>query len=318
MILIRFIVCCFITILGPLSLAAAPDELTLPSRARLQADRVSPLDSYALPVGPFDAGAVPVRIFEGRIGRQSWRIDGAQATTLQVLAPLRDQLLKTGYDVVFECRETACGGFDFRFGIEVIPAPDMLVDIRNYRLLSATRGDEEALSLLISRAGRSAYIQVIHISSQEGEPLRIIPLSRPESDLESEVGSLVQQPDGLARELQTKGHVVLEDLAFATGAVKLNSGGFPSLEQLAETLRVNPGYRIALVGHTDSIGTLADNISLSKRRAVAVRARMIDQYGIVPARIEAEGMGYLAPVASNLTLAGRKKNRRVEVILLSQ
>ena len=49
-----------------------------------------------------------------------------------------------------------------------------------------------------------------------------------------------------------------------------------------------------------------------------MRARLISEYGIDPARIEAEGMGYLAPVASNLTEAGRQANRRVEAILLSE
>ena len=113
------------------------------------------------------------------------------------------------------------------------------------------------------------------------------------------------------------GHVVLGDLDFGSGADTLGLGPYGSLAALAAFLADNPGIRIALVGHTDSIGALDQNIALSKRRAVAVRMRLIDSHGAAPDRIDAEGMGYLAPVASNLTEPGRLANRRVEAILLS-
>lgn len=307
-------VCLFLAALAllPVPLSAIANDLRLPPQARQLADRVSPLDSYALPVAPFDAGAVPVLVFEGWTERQSWRLDGAVATTLQVLAPLRDQINAVGFDIVLDCNEQACGGFDFRFAIEVIPAPDMHVNLRDYRFLAAMRGENEALSLLVSRAGNAVYVQVIHSAPPDDDPLTVAPLGTPDPQ------AGIQQPAGLAATLQQYGHVVLDDLVFETGAAKLGPGPFASLEQLAAVLTANPGYNIALVGHTDSVGSLADNISLSKRRAGSVRDRMTGQYGITPARIAAEGMGYLAPVASNLTPKGREANRRVEAILLSQ
>ncbi len=74
--------------------------------------------------------------------------------------------------------------------------------------------------------------------------------------------------------------------------------------------------RIMLVGHTDSVGGLDPNIALSRDRAASVRQRLIDAYGVAPNRLEAQGMGYLAPIASNLTAQGRETNRRVEAVLL--
>ena len=85
---------------------------------------------------------------------------------------------------------------------------------------------------------------------------------------------------------------------------------------MAAFLNAQPSVRVALVGHTDSVGSLSGNIALSKRRAQSVRQRLIDAHGIEAARMQAEGMGYLAPVASNLAETGRDQNRRVEVILL--
>jgi len=110
---------------------------------------------------------------------------------------------------------------------------------------------------------------------------------------------------------------VLDGLEFDSGATTLGSGTFEVLGTLAGFLTDNPGLNVALVGHTDTVGGLEGNIRISKERAEAVRARLIERYGISAARMEAEGMGYLAPLSSNLTEAGRESNRRVEVILLS-
>ncbi len=301
-----------IALVGLLSpVPGGANDLTLPPGARLQGDQVNPLDSYALPLGPFADGTVPTRDLEGRITRQSWRLDGATASTLQVLTPLRDQLLSAGFDIVLDCRDLACGGFDFRFAIEVIPSPDMHVNIRDYRFVSATRGTDEALSLLVSRTGNAVYVQMVHVSRPDGAGLEIVALAP-----QSKGQDPLRQINPIAGPLVSLGHVALNDLIFDTGAAALGAGPFATLQQLAGFLTKNPGYRIALVGHTDNVGSLDDNISLSKRRAGAVRTRLIEKHGIDPARIDAEGNGYLAPVASNLTPEGRKANRRVEAILL--
>ncbi len=109
----------------------------------------------------------------------------------------------------------------------------------------------------------------------------------------------------------------MADLDFATGSTNLGPGPFQSLNQLAEFLETQPTIRVALVGHTDTVGGLDPNIAISRSRARSVRQRLIDEFDIPPGRLDAEGMGYLSPVASNLSAAGRDQNRRVEVVLLS-
>jgi OOP family OmpA-OmpF porin len=69
-----------------------------------------------------------------------------------------------------------------------------------------------------------------------------------------------------------------------------------------------------IVGHSDNQGSLEANIALSKRRAEAVRTALITR-GVAAERLEAHGVGYLAPVSTNLTEAGRTLNRRVELVL---
>ncbi|MBK0325873.1 OmpA family protein [Rhodobacteraceae bacterium F11138] len=298
---------CLVALLPSL---VAAQIVTLPDGAQQVSNRVSPLDSYALPVAPFDGQSVPTQQFEGRVERDTWRLSGTALTTLQLLDPLRDQIARAGYEIVFQCQDRECGGFDFRFQTEVVPAPDMQVDIRNYRFVSAVRGSDRAISLLVSRSRTAAYVQVITVAPGEDVATAIPPGGQPGT------GSGIVDANDPIRELTERGHVVLGDLDFATGADALGPGPYRSLQRLASHLRENPDLRIAVVGHTDSSGALQDNIALSKRRAAAVRTRLIEEHGVSAARVEAEGMGYLAPVASNLTAQGREANRRVEAILL--
>ncbi|WP_420585769.1 OmpA family protein [Ruegeria sp.] len=285
---------------GPL----AAQDLTLPAGARQISDRVSPLDSYDLPTGPFADGSLPVQQVEGRVERITWRVQSGSSTTLQLLAPLRDQIVAQGYEVVFECEARSCGGFDFRFGTEVVPTPDMYVAIQDYRFLSATRGDD-VLSLLVSRNLPSGYIQMIRVTPVDAEaPAPLV------------IEETVNQSGGLLSALEQNGHVILDDLHFRTGEITLGEGPFASLTEIAGYLAANPGTRLALVGHTDDTGALDANISVSTGRAQAVRTRLIEAHGVAADRIEARGIGYLAPLTSNATADGRELNRRVEAVLL--
>lgn len=149
-------------------------DLALPQGARLLSDWSSPLDSYDLPVAAFAGSGVPSRRFEGRLERRTWSMSGAVGTALQILAPLREQLRADGYEIVFECADTECGGFDFRFAIDVAPAPAMYVNLRDFRFLSAIRGADGALSLLVSVSPTAAYVQEIQITAdntgRQGKP----------------------------------------------------------------------------------------------------------------------------------------------------
>jgi OOP family OmpA-OmpF porin len=76
-----------------------------------------------------------------------------------------------------------------------------------------------------------------------------------------------------------------------------------------------PDQTISIVGHTDSSGGLDGNIAISRQRAAAVIKRLVVDFGAPRARLTAAGMGYLAPIASNLTQEGREANRRVEAVV---
>ena len=297
--------------------------LEFPAPADTTATRSEPLASYALPVGPWQDGQVASRILEGPLEQTAWRITAPGITTLQILAPLRDQLARAGFRTLWECETNACGGFDFRYAIDVMPEPDMHVDLGDFRFLSAERtGSDgpEAVSLLVSRSVEAGYVQMVSVGTMlrvtgpvaPAEPaVAVVPAALP-SDADAAL------PDaGLAGVLQGSGSAVLEDLVFKSGSAELGPGPFETLAALAVFLKQDPARSVALVGHTDASGGLAGNTALSQARAASVRERLIADYAVPAGQVIAEGVGYLAPRASNLTEDGRARNRRVEAVLTS-
>ena len=95
------------------------------------------------------------------------------------------------------------------------------------------------------------------------------------------------------------------DSSNLTEAAKMN------LDKLAKVLVNNPDTNINIYGHTDSKGANSYNLSLSERRAGAVRSYLMGK-GIPTSRMIAMGVGENEPIASNDTDAGRAENRRVE------
>lgn len=289
--------------------------LDLPAKVLGQETRSEIPGSYALPIAPFDGTSVPARQIEGALDQRAFRLDAPGITTLALFGPLRDQVRAAGYEIVFECETRSCGGFDFRFNTEVMPEPDMHVDLGDFRFLSAQRGTE-AVSLLVSRSSVAAYVQITRVT-EAPVPLQLaeIPVDLEDPEIPRSVDSAATSDIGTA--LDASGSAVLEDLVFGSGAATLTNGDYPSLAAVAAWLMANPEGTIALVGHTDASGSLAANLALSERRAEAVAAALVETYGADPTRVTAEGVGFLAPRATNQTEEGRQKNRRVEVIVTS-
>ena len=79
-------------------------------------------------------------------------------------------------------------------------------------------------------------------------------------------------------------------------------------------LQAHPDLKLAVKGHTDNVGTPADNLKLSEARAKAVMAALVKEQGIDAGRLQAKGLGSTKPAAVNTTAEGRQNNRRVELV----
>lgn len=281
----------------------------LPSNAVITQSETEAAGSARIPTTPWTG--TPTSVTEGRIDRQVARIAQAELTTLQLIQPIREALESQGYSVLFTCADASCGGFDFRFQLDLLPAPNMYVDLGDYRYLvmQKTGAAPHTVSILASRSVTDGFIHITKVFAPVlSEPARPTSTSQSNDTLE---------PTGIVSALTQNGHAVLSDLNFETGSSDLGVGTYTSLQALSLWLEANPSARIVLVGHTDSVGALEGNTNLSRRRALSVAGRLADDYGAKSEQIEAAGAGYLAPIASNLTEDGRATNRRVEVVLLS-
>jgi OmpA-OmpF porin, OOP family len=107
----------------------------------------------------------------------------------------------------------------------------------------------------------------------------------------------------------------LHGLQFASGSADLPASAAPLLDKVVAAIKMLPGARVIVEGHTDSQGRAETNQQLSQDRALVVRDYLASHAGIDPSTITATGYGSSRPVASNDSAEGRALNRRIEVII---
>lgn len=134
--------------------------------------------------------------------------------------------------------------------------------------------------------------------------------------LEDEVASGQVEIERLQGQIKVRAS---EDVLFDSGSADLQPGGRAVLAKLAAGIRGLQDQRIRVEGHTDSVPIQTErfpsNWELSSARATRV-VRFLEEQGIEPARLEAVGLADTKPLASNDTLAGRARNRRITIILV--
>ena len=315
---------------GP-ALAEFP-QLAFSAPAAQIGQRADAPAQYSFPIAAFDGTSLPGRIVTGALDQRAYRLDGWRDNTLALMQPLRAQLEKAGYRVIFDCETTACGGFDFRFGMDILPEPQMHVDLGDFRYLVAERGADDVVSLLVSSALDQGFVQVTSVSPFAAVPdtaAQVAPQPLTETQpviANPALEAIAPQPDpvepavppgSLVSLIELTGSAPLDDLVFASGKAVLEEGDYASLAELAAWLKAHPDLKVTLVGHTDASGSLAGNTALSRQRAGAVRDWLVQRLDVAKGQLDAQGAGYLAPRASNQTPEGRQKNRRVEVMLTS-
>jgi chemotaxis protein MotB len=127
-------------------------------------------------------------------------------------------------------------------------------------------------------------------------------------------GLTVEQKNG-------KVYVSMENkLLFNSGSWAVGSEGKKAVVELGKVLGDNPDISVLIEGHTDddrfsASGPIADNWDLSTKRATAILAILSENKSIKKENLTAAGRGEFSPLASNSTVEGKAKNRRIEIIL---
>jgi outer membrane protein OmpA-like peptidoglycan-associated protein len=143
------------------------------------------------------------------------------------------------------------------------------------------------------------------------------------SEYASEGGSVYKIIGGKRYKMRGLESIVDSDITPKAGAlihfdfdsanVKLDS--YPLLDEFGKALEGGLADAVvAVAGHTDSKGTDDYNMSLSEKRAIAIKEYLVVKYNISPDRVVVKAYGKSKPIASNESLEGQARNRRVEFI----
>lgn len=266
----------------------------------------------------------------GQRWRMMYRIPDGRSP-IEVVRNYQQQLKEKGYTAVYDCADDACGGDTSSYdgGTSADTFINTLyprADFRNYDDAAAARCAGGAFITSV----RYAVLQ----HEKTGELLAlvthrpgIVSGSCPEEEWKKHLFATVVyvkpktmetnmklEASALEKAMGETGKVAIYGILFDSGLAAIKPESKPSLDEIAKLLKKETKLTLHIVGHTDGEGALAANFDLSKRRAEAVRAALVKDYGIAAARLTANGVASLAPVAPNTTDEGRAKNRRVELV----
>ena len=237
---------------------------------------------------------------EGKVTRIGYAAP-AHRSILEIYRNYESALLKSGFQVLWSCvnndgcgrgptQLASAGSEDWSWG-------------SGHRYLVAksprTTGDAY-VSLHVGQwadanRGASVVLLVVEMKPMEG-------------------GLITVEAAALASDITSTGHSAVYGIYFDTAKAEVKPESDAALKEIAKLLQQTPTLTLFVVGHTDSVGALASNMDLSKRRAGSVVVALTTKYGVAATRLAAQGCGPLAPVSSNDTEDGRAKNRRVELV----
>jgi outer membrane protein OmpA-like peptidoglycan-associated protein len=178
---------------------------------------------------------------------------------------------------------------------------------QNDLLASNAQGEADRLRRENDEQRAAAQAELDRIAREKGQ------LETDKSDLRAQL--LLQFNAILQTRDTARGLIVnMSDVLFDTGKFSLRPEAREKLAKVAGIVEGHPGLRLAVEGHTDSVGGDDYNQQLSEDRGGSVRDYLVAQ-GIAGTSVSSTGFGKTQPVASNETASGRQQNRRVELVI---
>jgi OOP family OmpA-OmpF porin len=203
--------------------------------------------------------------------------------------------------------------YSYSFDQSAGPNPSFLQIIRNYQAAARKVGGEvlsddgaRRTTLRVSKKGTETWVAVEAFNDGRLYELDIIEKQAMMQDVTANAAAFQSG-------LKENGHVEVPGIFFDFGKSEVKTESEPAIQEVVKLLRSNPALKVWVVGHTDNVGSVDTNLTLSGARAGAV-VKALATKGIAAARMAPYGAGPYAPVASNATDAGRAHNRRVELV----
>ncbi|WP_306600345.1 OmpA family protein [Geothrix sp. 21YS21S-2] len=270
-------------------------------------------------LGKFDfrADTLPPGTLDGRLKAQGASLDGVVSLPFTDkfsafgrlgvnYASVKDSFDGTGAVAITRPRlgkdranYTFGGGLQYDFTRSV----SLRAELERYRISDpvGTKGDLDLASLgLLVRFGRHAAVPAPAYVPPRAEVPAAVPAPAP-------------PPPPPVR---TQVYCSLLDLQFDIDSDDILREDKEKLAVVGRFMTTYPATTAVIEGHTDNVGTSEHNLKLSKGRADAVVAYLVDSLHIAPARLTAVGLGEANPLASNDTEEGKRQNRRIDAVIV--
>lgn len=260
---------------------------------------------------------------EGEVWKLTYQTPDHRST-LEIIRSYQAALTEAGFDVLYQCNDRECAGplprnvagdwVAVAISLEQAETtwfgalPRLLMQRAGFSLSGSYDEDQRYLAAHLARDDADIYVSVLALGLDE-------PIARVDViEVESMASNLVAvNAATMAADIEARGSVALYGIYFDTNRADVKPESRPTLAEIAKLLEQNRSLELIVVGHTDNQGTLDHNLDLSLRRARAVVSALVSDFGVAAERLDARGVGFLAPVAPNTSEEGRAKNRRVQL-----
>ncbi len=189
-----------------------------------------------------------------------------------------------------------------------LPSTVELIDLASKQIISRVQTDETGNYLITLPVGKDYAFNV----NRRGYLFYSDNYSLKEKSPDS-----TYQKDIPLQPIEVNAAIVLRNIFFDFNKYDLKAESQVELDKIVQLLQDNPSVKIQIEGHTDNVGTAADNQKLSENRAKAV-VNYLNSKGIALARLIAKGFGATKPIADNATEEGRAQNRRTELKIVAK
>jgi outer membrane protein OmpA-like peptidoglycan-associated protein len=334
--------CCVLLVLSPIAARAQRDKDVKGSKdhpmisripdSTLQGFEQKEFDTYQLVKGPLSGFAPDGKkredleqaldeenslALEGRTWKLTYRVP-ANRSTLEIIRSYQTALTQAGFHILYQCGGIECAGSmpanpaagsAARRGVHAGALSRLMMRRAGYNIAGDLYSEQHYLAGKLERPEGDIYAAVIALNFNRSiarvDVVEVKPL---------QANLVTVSAATMATEIAKRGSVALYGIYFDTDKTDVKPESRPTLGEIAALMKQDTQIALIVVGHTDSQGTIEYNLDLSRRRAEAVVAALATDFGIARNRLDARGVGFLAPVAPNTTERGRAQNRRVQLL----
>lgn len=258
--------------------------------SKMDTSREQEFEEYLLQWPKADGSLVDKKL-AGKVRRMRYRNPAGRSST-EIYSNYETALKKAGARVLYSCTGLGCRNWPTPKEQRMVGMP---VAATTFGLVVQFQHQKAEMHAVLFVGNAYSWIHVIESKAMDSGLVSV---------------DAAAMEEGVDRD----GHINLYGINFDTGKATLRPDSKAAMDEILKLMRKRMTLKLHIVGHTDSTGSLASNLKLSADRSRTVTETLVKE-GIAADRLQAHGVGPLAPVASNATEEGRAKNRRVDLVV---